>query len=184
MLSDIDANGWLDIQVISILHCVQASSQMVMEPDGSNVLFTIPHISLLMSFNILITLLSFTRLVNLRQRAKRYSFSKEIKNIYMSYEALVVESALPPAIFSLAFFILYGLDNPGAVLVFALLIQSTVSARICRIKWRAFLNSWMQGYNCRDDCYQDCLRRSLVLRHGWSAIAHTPSREIPRKFQG
>jgi len=106
-----------------------------------------------MSFNSLIALVSFTRLVNLRQRAKQYSFREEIKNIYMSYEALVVESTFPPAIFSLTFFIPYGLDNPGAVPVFTLLIQSTVSAHICWIKWRAFLKSWIQSYNYRDDCY-------------------------------
>jgi len=128
MLNDASANGWLEIQVISILHCIQVSNQMA---TGSKLMFTIPSVSLLISLNILITLLLFTRLVNLRQRAKCYSFNEEIRNIYMSYEALVVESALPPTIFSLAFFILYGLNNPGAVLVFAPLVQSMVSTHIC-----------------------------------------------------
>jgi len=110
--------------IISILHCVQVARQTVGSLEDSKLIFSIPFASLLMSLNIAITLVLLSRLFCLRQRAKSYPMSQDFKNNYMSYEALVFESALPSATVSLIFFVLYGLRNPGAVLVFPLLVQS------------------------------------------------------------
>jgi hypothetical protein len=86
----------------------------------------VPYVSLATSLNILITLILFSRLIDLRRRLPT-NMSADVRAKYMSTEALVIESAIPAGVFSFIFVVLYGLQNTGVILVFPLLVQLMVS---------------------------------------------------------
>ncbi|KAG5729867.1 hypothetical protein E4T56_gene13861 [Termitomyces sp. T112] len=106
--------------VISILHSIQVAHPARIFEDSLS--FSLPYASLAASLNMLITLILFSRLIDLRRRLS-LTMDATTRETYASIPALIIESAFPAGIFSFVFVVLYSVHNSGAVLVFPLLVQ-------------------------------------------------------------
>jgi hypothetical protein len=85
----------------------------------------LPYFTLEMALNILCTLLIIIPLLRAR-RSIIAAIGSEHGQLYTSVTAIIVESALPNAIFSFIFLILYGMQNTAENLIITPLLQIQV----------------------------------------------------------
>ncbi|TFK55495.1 hypothetical protein OE88DRAFT_626895 [Heliocybe sulcata] len=111
---------WLADTVLSVLTTIQASRSGLLEASTHD--FSVPFWSLGMALNLLLTVLLVSRLLYMRHRITT-TLGNEYGETYTSIAAMVVESALPYALVSLVFVILYGMQNTAANLFIPLLAQ-------------------------------------------------------------
>ncbi|KAG5332817.1 hypothetical protein C0989_006546 [Termitomyces sp. Mn162] len=83
--------------VISILHSIQVAHPARIFEDSLS--FSLPYASLAASLNMLITLILFSRLIDLRRRLS-LTMDATTRETYASIPALIIESAFPAGIFS------------------------------------------------------------------------------------
>ncbi|EMD39212.1 hypothetical protein CERSUDRAFT_152269 [Gelatoporia subvermispora B] len=84
--------------------------------------FSVPYWSISMSLNIILTLLLVARLLWMRRRISQV-LGPQYSSTYTSVAAMIIESALPYALVSFVFVVLYGLQNTAENLFIPVLTQ-------------------------------------------------------------
>lgn len=87
--------------------------------------FTVPFFSLSMGLNIFLTLLLILRLLYMRHKI-RTSVGAQYARTYTSIATMILESALPNALVSFVFVVLYAIHNPASNLFLPLQVQTNV----------------------------------------------------------
>jgi hypothetical protein len=96
---------------------------------ASVVQFSVPYVSLATTLNILISVILLPRLLELRRQVSLAGNLEGIHKKFISFEALVVESALPSGLFSFVFIILFGFQKVSSILFLPLLVQVMVRGK-------------------------------------------------------
>ncbi|KAK7688206.1 hypothetical protein QCA50_008576 [Cerrena zonata] len=104
------------------------SSIQTAQPDASlwsdGVLnFSVPFFSLSMALNIFLTLLLILRLLYMRHKIQS-TVGVQYGRTYTNIATMVLESALPNALVSVVFVVLYAIHNPAANLLLPLQVQT------------------------------------------------------------
>ncbi|EMD34961.1 hypothetical protein CERSUDRAFT_116481 [Gelatoporia subvermispora B] len=113
---------WLASTVLSVLSTFQAALPNSSLWANNTLDFSVPFWSLSMSLNILLTILLVTRLLYMRRRIIA-TLGRQYGQMYTGIAAMIVESALPYALVSFIFVVLYGLNNTAANLFIPLVSQ-------------------------------------------------------------
>jgi ABC-type microcin C transport system permease subunit YejB len=96
----------------------------------------LPYFALEMSLNILCTVLIIIPLLRARASVTQ-AIGKEYGRMYTSITAIMVESALPNALFSLVFIVLYAKQNIASNLIITPMLQVQVRP-LCYAKYFLF----------------------------------------------
>ena len=119
----------------------------IAQPDQSlwahaTVNFSRPYFILLLSFNVTASTLLIARLLYMRKQVIS-AIGPEHARVYTNAATIIVESALPFALYSFVLVVLYGLQNYGEDLLIPLQVQvqvslvygTTVSIMMCTNPW-------------------------------------------------
>lgn len=87
---------------------------------------SVPYWGLSMALNIALSLLLILRLLSM-QRTLRQVLGEDYARVYAKIVSMSVESALPYALVSFVFIVLYGIQNNAYILFIPILVQVQVS---------------------------------------------------------
>lgn len=100
---------------------------------ASVVQFSVPYVSLATTLNILISVILLPRLLELRRQVSLAGNLEGVQKELISFEALIVESALPSGLFSFVFIIFFGFQKVSSILFLPLLVQVMVRGKLYHI---------------------------------------------------
>jgi hypothetical protein len=136
---------------MSGFHAVQLTRPRGSLGGASVVQFSVPYVSLATTLNILISVILLPRLLELRRQVSLAGNLEGIHKKFISFEALVVESALPSGLFSFVFIILFGFQKVSSILFLPLLVQVMVRGKsLLYIPRSSFKN--LLGNRARTHC--------------------------------
>ncbi|KAK7688187.1 hypothetical protein QCA50_008557 [Cerrena zonata] len=107
---------------LGILSAVQTAQPNASLWSNGVLNFTVPFFSLTMALNIFLTLLLIFRLLYMRHQL-RSTIGPQYGRTYTSIATMILESALPNALISFIFVVLYAIHNPAANLLLPLQVQ-------------------------------------------------------------
>ena len=158
---------------MSVLTVVAAARQGSTLWAETTMKVSVPYWGLSMALNITLSLLLILRLLSM-QRTLRQVLGEDYARVYTKIVSMSVESALPYALVSFIFIILYGIQNSAYVLFLPILVQVQVS--FCS------LHSLIPTYQCLRGC-QQCIAPELIILQvtrgkAWSNTTRPRSRQV------
>lgn len=158
---------------MSVLTVVAAARQGSTLWAETTMKVSVPYWGLSMALNITLSLLLILRLLSM-QRTLRQVLGEDYARVYTKIVSMSVESALPYALVSFIFIILYGIQNSAYVLFLPILVQVQVSFRS--------LPSLIPTYQCLRGC-QQCIAPELIILQvtrgkAWSNTTRPRSRQV------
>jgi len=136
---------------MSGFHAVQLTRPKGSLGGASVVQFSVPYVSLATTLNILISVILLPRLLELRRQVSLSGTLEGTQKKFISFEALVIESALPSGLFSFVFIILFGFQKVSSILFLPPLVQVMVRGRLYHIFLEVHVN-FLLGNRARTCC--------------------------------